>query len=292
MTAELPSIASTASPDALAYCADTVREADPDRFATLALAPRDRRPALVALYAFNSEVAKSREVVSQQLIGSIRLQWWRDAIGEIYDGTPRRHQVVQPLAETIHRFGLERPAFETLLEAREADMADDPPADLAALTDYARDTAGSLARLALQALDARGPAAAAAGDAVGTAWALVGLVRAVPFQARLRRCTMPADLLAAAGITPHDLAERGGSPALGGVVRRVVAVAEEQLAAARALRREVPRSARPALFCGALATGYIAQLRRAGWDPFDARVAGPLPSRAWRLLAAATTGRY
>jgi len=280
------------SPDALAYCADSVRAADSDRFATLAFAPAARRPGLLALYAFNLEVAKSREVVSQQLIGSIRLQWWRDAIAEIYEGTPRRHQVVQPLAEAVHRFDLDRSTFEALLEAREADMADDPPADLDALAAYARDTAGGLVRLALQVLGARDAPAMAAGEAVGTAWGLVGLIRAAPFHARMRRCAMPADLLAEAGLAAHDVVERGGSPALSGVVRRVAEAAEARLAAGRALRREVPRRALPALLCGALASGHLVQLRRADWNPFDARVASPLPSRAWRLLAASVTGRY
>src|SRR3546814_3752849 len=136
--------------EALAYCADMVRTADSDRYATVPFAPSDRRPGLLALYAFNVEVAKTREVVSQQLLGSIRLQWWRESLEGIYAGTPRTHQVVLPLADAARRHGLERADFETLIDAREADLADEPPAALGALAAYAAATAGSLARLALQ----------------------------------------------------------------------------------------------------------------------------------------------
>src|SRR5579871_3364824 len=64
----------------MSYCEDTVRRYDRDRY-RLALSQRpDRRPALFALFAFNHEIAKTREVVSDPTLGLIRLQWWRDAI--------------------------------------------------------------------------------------------------------------------------------------------------------------------------------------------------------------------
>src|SRR3546814_8203475 len=85
--------------EALAYCADMVRTADSDRYATVPFAPSDRRPGLLALYAFNVEVAKTREVVSQQLLGSIRLQWWRESLEGIYAGTPRTHRSEEHTSE-------------------------------------------------------------------------------------------------------------------------------------------------------------------------------------------------
>ena len=43
---------------------------------------RAGRPAahLFALYAFNLEIARVREPVSEPMPGEIRLQWWRDAL--------------------------------------------------------------------------------------------------------------------------------------------------------------------------------------------------------------------
>ena len=64
--------------------AATLRQHDRDRYLTTLFAPSDRRGALIALYSFNFEVAKTREVVREPLLGRIRLQWWRDAIDEIY----------------------------------------------------------------------------------------------------------------------------------------------------------------------------------------------------------------
>src|ERR1700721_1302405 len=91
---------------------ETVRRYDRDRFLATLFAPASLRPDLWALLAFNLETARVREVVSQPILGQIRLQWWRDAIEEIYDGKPaRRHEVATPLAETIKRHGLSRHRF-------------------------------------------------------------------------------------------------------------------------------------------------------------------------------------
>ena len=95
-------------PDDTAFCRDLVRRADPDRFAAVMLAPAGRRDALFTLLAFNQEIAKTREVVSEPTIGLIRLQWWRDAVAEAYEGQPRRHQVVTPLATVLTGTPLDR----------------------------------------------------------------------------------------------------------------------------------------------------------------------------------------
>ena len=59
-------------------CAELVRRQDPDRFFADLFAPAAARPHLFALHAFNVEVGRIRETVSQPLPGEIRLQWWRD----------------------------------------------------------------------------------------------------------------------------------------------------------------------------------------------------------------------
>ena len=220
----------------------------------------------------------------------IRLQWWRESLDGIYAGTPRPHHVVLALADAVLAHRLDRDEFETLLDAREADLADEPPADLDGLAAYAAGTAGSLTRLGLGVLGARDPVSLEAATEVGTAWAMTGLLRAVPFHVRAGRSYLPADLVREAGLVPSATA--GPSVALAGVVRTVAEAAEARLRAARRVRWDVPRHALPGLMTGVLAGAYLSQLRRAGWNPFDPRVAAPLPSRAWRLLLARLGGVY
>jgi NADH dehydrogenase [ubiquinone] 1 alpha subcomplex assembly factor 6 len=211
-----------------------LRRHDRDRYLTTLFAPAERRSALIALYAFNFEVAKTREIVREPLLGRIRLQWWRESIDAIYRGAPlRQHEVMAPLAAAIRRHDLTRYHFDRLIDAREADLAEEPPADLAALERYAEDSAARLVRLALEILDARDAESAEAGRHVGIAWSLVGLIRALPVHAGLRRLSLPADLVAETGLDIARFLEAKPSPALSRIVERLATRAREQLVAAR-----------------------------------------------------------
>jgi NADH dehydrogenase [ubiquinone] 1 alpha subcomplex assembly factor 6 len=274
------------------YCAELLRRQDADRYLTALFAPADRREALFALYAFNLEVARAREAVREPFMGLMRLQWWRDAIAEIYEGRTRAHEVIRPLAAAISVYGLERALFERLIEARERDLDSEPPANLAALIDYARGSSSTLVELALRILGKPLAPVREAGEAVGIAWSLTGLMRAVPFHASRRRIYLPADLMAAASLTPGQLFERGPAPALPGIVRAVAEEAGVWLARARGHSAEVKRGFLPALLPATLASGYLRRLAAAGYDPFDGRVQQAPPWRVWALAAKRLTGGY
>jgi phytoene synthase len=238
-------------------------------------------------------VAKTREVVREPLLGRIRLQWWREAIDEIYRGGPvRRHEIVQPLAEAIREGDLTRYHFDRLIEAREADLEEAPAADLATLEAYAQDTSSRLIWLALEGLGIRDEAATEAARRIGIAWALVGLVRALPVQARGKRNTLPADLAAAARLDEREYFELRPSPALALIVQQITEAAQAHLAAARALRREVPRGALSPLFPAVLAQTHLRRLAAVGYNPFDAVLAVPDTLASWRLMLASLTRRY
>lgn len=278
--------------DAIAYCLAQVRREDRDRYVTALLAPARARDALFALYAFNLEVAKTRETVSEALLGEIRLQWWRETIDGLYDGTPRQHQVVTALGQAIRRHDLPRAPFIALIEARARDLDDSPFADLAALERYAEATTANLQHLALAAVGDPGEAARSAARDVGIGWALTGLVRALPFHAGQRRHHLPADLLAATGVPDEDVYRRRFTPAMGTVVEAVVAAARARLATARECKRDIPRPARRTLLLAALGDAYADRIARAGFDPFAADLRIGELGRPLRLLWRAWLGAY
>jgi len=159
-------------------CAAIVEKADPDRFLSAMTAPEEGRAALFPIYAFNVEVARAPWVVSEPQLAEIRLQWWRDAIAEIFAGaTPRRHEVVEPLAEVIRSANLPRWPFEALIDARAFDIYADGHAGRAAFDAYIDATSGGLMRLAVAASGA--DAAELAGH-IGWAHGAAGVIRALP----------------------------------------------------------------------------------------------------------------
>ena len=275
-----------------AYCAAQVRRFDNDRYLTALFAAGPARDDLLALYAFNLEVARIRELVREPMMGRIRLQWWRDCVAEIYAGGGRRHQVVQPLSGAVHRHGLPREHFERLLDAREADMEEGPPTDLGVLTGYATATGASLGSLALHVLHPGvDEATQSAVRQIWTAWALVGLLRAIPFHARARRIYLPRDLLAAHGVDIADLLELRRPLQLPGVVRAVAMAAAQRLGEGRALAQSFTRRTLPAALPAVLAARYLRRLEAAGCDVFAPAVQLSPPARTWWLLLAYLRGR-
>ena len=162
------------------YCMDTVRRYDRDRFLLALTAPAKRREALWALFAFNHEIAKTREVVSEPTLGLIRLQWWRDALDHLYQGKILQHEVLTALAPVIRDHDLPRAWFDDLINAREADLGGKPLTSLQELENYARDSATPLNRMVLKILGQ--DAGEETVQAVSTAYALTGLLRAAPFK--------------------------------------------------------------------------------------------------------------
>src|SRR5262249_35757393 len=140
--------------DAFAHCEALVRAADKDRFLAALFAPAERRDALFALYAFNLEIARVREVVREPVAGEIRLQWWSDVIGGAGRGEVAAHPVAAALLASIARYRLPPERFKALIVARRFDLYDEPMATLAALEAYAPGGSASLVALAAQALAA------------------------------------------------------------------------------------------------------------------------------------------
>ncbi|MEI6557844.1 MAG: squalene/phytoene synthase family protein [Rhodospirillaceae bacterium] len=284
----------------LSSCGQEARRADHDRYLTCLFAAPGPREALFALLAFNAEIARIRDLVREPMMGRIRLQWWRETIDRLYrPETPLPgHPVAGPLGSAIRERGLGRGHFETLIDARETDLEDQPPATLAALTAYAEASSAPLVALFLEALGAAGwpeagrAAALEAGRQAGIAWALTGLVRALPFHAARRRAVLPAELFGRHRITPCAALDRSLDPAaLAPLVAEIVALARSHLARARQPAALVPKAALPALLLASLADLYLDALERAGHDVTAPRVQRH-PLRPLVLSWRAFRGRY
>lgn len=276
------------------YCADRLRQFDRDRYLTALFAPRERRDALFALYAFNLEIARIAESTTEPLIGEMRLQWWRDVIDGAYGGKARYGDAVaKSLGEVIATHNLTRSHFDRLLEARAFDLAGRPPASLDELKAYALATSGGLQCLALEILGVdKDSDAFRAGSAVGVAWALTGLLRAVPFHGRAGRRYLPGDLIAAAGMAPEALSLDQSTPVMAIVAKSLAEAAGSALRQARQRQCAMPGRALPALMLGALADRYLARIAKVNYDLFDSKVAAPLPFREVGLWLRVRKGKY
>ena len=274
------------------YCLQQIRRFDRDRYLTVVAAPRQAAADLAVLYAFNLELALVRDSVTETMLGRIRLQWWREAVAELYTGRPRHHAVLESLAALRARTPIGRAHLERMIDARESELDDIIPADLDALESYADATSGDLLRLAAEAagLDPGSAGLAALIRHVGLGFGLAGIARATLYLAGRRRTMLPQSLLQKHGVSLDLLYELKPQPGLNAAVAELAATARDHLDAAKRLR--APQPLLPALRIGTLARAQLARLERRNHDLFDLRSIDASPRDIWRLAARRLLGNW
>lgn len=265
-----------------AACADDLRAGDPDRWLAHLLAPEAARPHLAALYTFSLDTARVREVVSEPMLGEIRLAWWREVLEGGRGAEAEANPKARALLASLDRFRLPRQALIGLIEARRFDLYDDPMPDRTQLEGYCGETASILFRLASLILhEGTDPGGAEACGHAGVAYAVTGLLRALPWHSACGQCYLPRDMLAVHGLTPQDVAARRDTPALRAVLADMRALAREHLDKAQV--REQPKVVREALRVTALVPLYLKAMERGDYAPFATLIEVPQWRRQWAL---------
>lgn len=268
------------------YCADAVRRQDRYRYLTAALAPPEERKRLLALYALNLELAKAGEVTSEPMLAEIRLSWWREAMDELYRGEPRKHMVVEALADSKLAERVALQDLEALVDVRIEDLEPERFSNLDDLCRFAEDSAGALAAMAIRTLDGGDDEVEAAARDIGTVWGLVGLMRNLPHSTLARRLYLPTEGLARLGVNLDQVYTGRAGEALKPLVADVLQAAETRLEAARRRCPRPPRWSLPVLLLAEPASAYLARLRRQDCDAFAKEVRlGPVEAPlalAWR----------
>ncbi|HEY9079869.1 squalene/phytoene synthase family protein [Magnetovibrio sp.] len=216
---------------------------DRERYLCALAAPHDKRAGLMALIAFNQELARIGQTASEPMLGKIKLQWWIDVVPGILQGRPPSHPVARALAETGGALQDPSKSLRALIEARNFDLEPEKPASLNELRAYAYATSGALHGLMLDVLGITDDAVLTIARDVGAAWALIGVMRALPYRTAHRRDMLPADT----------------------TVREVLECAQRMLSDAR--QNTVPKAALPAVLVGRLADRHLSRLQKQNWDP-------------------------
>lgn len=107
---------------------DRVRKADPDRWLSSRFIGGARaRADVITLYAFEAELMAIPARVTQPLLAEMRYVWWREQMDGVFAGVARKgHPVLEALTEVVGRHGLDREAFDALIEAHVGRVQGEP----------------------------------------------------------------------------------------------------------------------------------------------------------------------
>ncbi|MEH6495598.1 MAG: squalene/phytoene synthase family protein [Pseudomonas marincola] len=257
----------------LSPIANDVRRYDYDRWLSCLFAPKDSRDCLFAILAFNIEIARVRETVSEPLLGDIRLQWWRDALTGLSGNISKSH----PVVEALHAFNRQQPIdFNLMLEMVDMRAKDLDPAPIESTGDllvYADATGGALHHLMYKALG--GPDISENIEAVvrcGRSYALTGILRAIPFHAQNGLMLLPTKALGDYSLTDETVFKTENRAGFLEIVQKMAEFTKEELREANSMARRVGKGQKSAVLCNALSGIYLKQLKKLKYEPADPKM--------------------
>ncbi|MEM5584786.1 phytoene/squalene synthase family protein [Roseibium sp. AS2] len=250
------------------YAADVARTYDRDRYLSALLAPEDHRAGLMALYAFAAEIGRIRDVVSEPLPGEVRLQWWRDLLEGTEHGAVASNPLANALLQTVRTYELPENSLVAMAEARIFDLYNDPMPSLNDLEGYAGETCSGLFQLACLVLNGgKDPETATAAGHAGVAYALTGMMQALPWHAARRQMYLPSDVCSRHGLDPETVFRGQTTPELRAVLSELRGHARHHLARVRQVSAEVPAACEAAFLPLALVEPALKRLESADLDP-------------------------
>ncbi len=269
---------------AYAHCEAEVRAADYDRWLSGLFAPAALRPHLYALYAYSLEVARVRDIVSEPMLGEVRHQWWRDAINGQARGAVGGNPVAAAVLDTMARFKLPAKALVDLIDARSFDLYDDPMPTQGDLEGYCGETSSILMRLgAIVLTEGDEPKGADAVGHAGVAYAMTGLLRALPWHEARGQVYLPADVLERHGLSRSEIVAGYDAPNTRAALGELRQIIQGHHAAALAAAPSLTEESRAVLLPLALVPLYLRQMEKPDYAPFKTLVEAPSWRRLWAM---------
>ena len=277
--------------DSAAFCADLVRSHDFPRYVATLFVPATERRALLALYAFNVEIVRVRDQVSQPLPGEIRLQWWTDMLSGHAHGSVEGNPVAAELLRAIRDFELPAEPLSLLVDEHQFDLYNDPMPTMTALEGYLAATCSALFTLAARIMAPPSEAVEHLARHAGLAQGIAQVIANLPRDAAHRQLFLPQQILDSHDCGMEDVFAGKESSNLGAVLDQLVSEAQQHLATAISLLAEVPPSVRPAFLPLSLVQADLKRLSRPGRNPFAPQPASRLRT-LWTLWRASRSREF
>jgi 15-cis-phytoene synthase len=267
------------------FCAALVRSHDFARYASTLFVPVAQRRALLAVYAFNVEISRVRDQVSQPLPGEIRLQWWTDMLAGEGHGGIEGNPVAAELKAAIRNYRLPVERLSRLIDEHQFDLYNDPMPTMAALEGYIDDTSSALFSLGAAIAGGQSPEIEHLARHAGQAQGIAQVVAALPLNASRRQLFVPLQLLENSGSGMDEVFASKETPKLRAALDQLIGEAREHLKTALALIKSVPPEVRPVFLPLKLVARDLERMSRADSDPFVPHVTSRL-RMLWRLWRA------
>ncbi|MEL6478236.1 MAG: phytoene/squalene synthase family protein [Pseudomonadota bacterium] len=253
-----------------AACAALIRTGSRSFHAASMLMPKRVRLPSYALYAFCRLADDGVDLAQGKAAAVAGL---RRRLAAIYDGAPEDFAADRALADTVRDHGIPAALPEALLEGLAWDAIGRQHRTISEVRAYSARVASAVGVMMALIMGVREPDPLARACDLGVAMQLTNIARDVGEDAREGRIYLPLDWLEEAGVAPERLLEAPiFTPALGGVVARLLAEADRLYERAEAGIGALPLACRPAIFAARHLYAEIGrEVERQGMDSVTRR---------------------
>lgn len=278
----------TAEDASAAFCAELVRTHDFSSYATTLFVRARFRRALLAIYAFNVEIVRVREQITQPLAGEIRLQWWMDMLAGAGHGGVAGNPVAAELLLAVRDHDLPVELLQRLIEAHQFDLYNDPMPDMLALEQYLSDTSCALFSLSSRVVGQRSEDTDHLARHAGLADGMARVIANFGFNASRRQLYMPLPLLEEHGVDQEQVFAGRDSPSVRAAIGGLANEARLHLTAALGLLPDLTPQSRGVYLPLALVRRALDDVDGANIDPFAPRPVSRLRT-LWTMWRASRT---
>jgi 15-cis-phytoene synthase len=242
--------------------------------------PREKREAIMAVYAFCREVDDAVDAPGQG-DPAAELARWRDEIARTYAGKPTL-DLTRSLAVAIDRFDLTRAYFDGILQGVAMDLERWRYSDFASLSEYCYHVAGEVGLLCMEIFGYRSERLKTYAVKLGTAFQLTNILRDVATDAERGRIYIPQQDLQRFGVEESDILEKHLTPHF----RRLMAFETRRAhdiyreAAVLPTPEEYP-ALRAAEIMRAIYENIVERIERKNYDVFSGRIRVPALVKMW-----------
>ncbi|KAL7984170.1 hypothetical protein Chor_002740 [Crotalus horridus] len=233
------------------------RKRDYEGFLCALLLPAESRASVFALRAFNVELAQAvaiRDSVTEKTIGLMRIEFWRNAVEDIYQDNPPQQPVAIELWKAVKRQNLTKRWLMNIIDQREKNLDDRAYQDISELETYAESV--------------RDIHADHAASHIGKAQGIVTCLRATPYHASRRKVFLPMDICMLHGASQEDFLRKNEVKKIKDIVYDVASQAHVHLEHARSFKKNVPAKAFPAFLCTVAIEDYLHKVQKADFNVF------------------------
>ncbi|MEE4014888.1 phytoene/squalene synthase family protein [Roseibium sp. FZY0029] len=269
----------------LAACAAAIRKGSKSFHLAAMILPRETRQAAQALYAF---CRHADDLIDDARANQKALDQLHDRLDQIYLGRPAAYPCDRAFARTVKTYAIPKAVPLALLEGFAMDISNRCYRTIAEVKGYATCVASTVGLMMSLAMRTGDPNALARAADLGIAMQLTNIARDVGEDARNGRLYLPMDWLEDAGVDPENfLKSPRFSPALGTVVRRLLAEASRHYRLGHVGIEVLPPDCQPAIRTAALVYEEIGvAVAENGYDSVSHRARTGLTKKLSLMLRA------